>query len=407
MRIYFCNRYVTPDLSATSQILSDLATHLVARGMQVTLIGSRQRYDDACAVLPEVERIDGVDVLRVGRSRFGRDGLVGRGFDYLDYMRGAKRALKKQLQPGDLVVAMTDPPMLGASLAGFVEQRGARCVHWLQDLFPEVAEGVFGAGLRVPAAPFRWRRDHSLRRSAHAVVISQGMAARISALGVPNDRITVVENWTDSEAIRPLAAADNPLREAWGLRGKFVVGYSGNLGRAHDWKTMLEAATRLRGRDDIRFVLIGGGRGLRDFSAAAQARGIDNVMLQPYQPREALAHSLSLPDLHWLSLSPSLEGCIFPSKWYGILAAGRPSLFIGKKDGDIAQRMHAADIGLAVTPGDVEGACTAIERLAGDPGVAAGMGERARRLLDEHYTRDVAFTRWESVIQSMNSSDST
>src|SRR5690606_38187078 len=136
-----------------------------------------------------------------------------------------------------------------------------------------------------------------------------GMAQRIAARGVAGDRIAVVENWTDEAAIRPVAAHDNPLRQAWGLQGKFVVGHSGNLGRAHDWRTMLDAATALRDRDDIRFLMIGGGRGLQAFMAEAAARGLGNVSQRPYQSRAALAHSLSLPDLHWLSLHPALEGC--------------------------------------------------------------------------------------------------
>ncbi|MBS0227236.1 MAG: glycosyltransferase family 4 protein [Proteobacteria bacterium] len=404
MRIYFCNRYVTPDLSATSQLLTDLSTHLATRGMQVTLVGSRQRYDDAQATLPETERIDGVDVLRVGNSRFGRDGLAGRALDYLDYSRGVRRELTERLQPGDVVVAMTDPPLLGSALGRIAARRGAHCVHWLQDLFPEVAEAVFGGAVRMAAAPLRGWRNRGLRRSAQVVVISEGMAVRIAALGVPRERIMVIENWTDAESIRPLAAQDNPLRREWGLEGKFVIGYSGNLGRAHDWRTMLEVATRLRDRDDIRFVLIGGGRGLHEFSDEATVRKLDNVILKPYQPREALAHSLSLPDLHWLTLAPALEGCIFPSKWYGILAAGRPSLFIGKLDGEVAQRLHASQIGHAVAPGDVDGACAGIERLAGDPELVSAMGARARRLLDAHFTRDATFQRWDTMLTSIQTS---
>lgn len=401
MRVYFCNRYVTPDLSATSQLLTDLATDLAARGVSVTLLGSRQRYDDASALLPETERIDGVDVLRVGSSRFGRDGLLGRVLDYLDYLRGARRVLKAHLQPGDLVVAMTDPPMLGSALVGISSRRGAGCVQWLQDLFPEVADGVFGRGVRLLSAPLRVLRNRSLRRSRHLVLISEAMATRIAAVGVPRERITVIENWTDDVTIQPLAAADNPLRAAWGLQGKFVVGYSGNLGRAHDWRTMLETAAQLRDRDDIRFVLIGGGRGMREFADAVKAQGLENVRFQPYQPREALAHSLSLPDLHWLTLQLALEGCIFPSKWYGILAAGRPALFIGDTDGEIAQRLRESGCGWAVAPGDVAAARTGIERLATAPEEAAAMGERARALLDTRHTRPQALVRWGSLVDAL------
>lgn len=399
VRVFFFNRYVPPDHSATSQLLADLAGHLAAQGMAVTLVGSRQRYDDAGALLPERERIDGFDVLRVGGSRFGRDALAGRALDYLDYLRGARRVLKERARPGDLVVVMTDPPLLGTSLGALVERRGARCVHWLQDLFPEVAEGVYGRGARLLAMPLRWRRDRGLRRAAMVVTISGSMAALVAAAGVPRERIATIENWTDDEAIQPLAAGANPLRRDWGLEGKFVVGYSGNLGRAHDWRTLLEVATELRERDDIRFLLVGGGRGQQAFVAAARARGLDNVLLKPYQPRERLAHSLTLPDLHWLSLHPALEGCIFPSKWYGILASGRPALFVGDTRGELSMALSEIGSGLAVSPGDIDSTRTFIEKLASDASSATEMGRLARAYLETRNTRQAALKRWESLLR--------
>lgn len=400
MRIFFFNRFVAPDLSATSQLLADLAGHLAAQGMAVTLVGSRQRYDDAGALLPERERIDGFDVLRVGGSRFGRGALAGRALDYASYLRAARRVLDAQVSRGDCVVLMTDPPLLGAHLGLRARRRGARVVHWLQDLFPEVAEVLLGPAVRAGSGPLRWLRDRSLRQADRCVAISGAMARRLIARGVAPERVGVIENWTDENAVQPLAADANPLRGAWGLQGKFVVGYSGNLGRAHDWRTMLEVATGLRGRDDIRFLLIGGGRGQQALVAEARTRGLDNVLLKPYQSREQLAHSLTLPDLHWLSLHPALEGCIFPSKWYGIIAAGRPALFIGDPQGEIAQRLRAADCGAAVAPGDVPGARRCIERLAADPAAARDCGARARACLPPCAS---AFAAWHGLLSGLAS----
>lgn len=398
MRIFFFNRYVPPDHSATSQLLGDLASHLAAGGLQVVLVGSRQRYDDAGAMLPTSESIDGFDILRVGGTRFGRHSLAGRALDYLSYLLGAARVLWGQVGRGDIVVLMTDPPMLGMLLGPLVRWRGARCMNWLQDLFPEVAEALLGGGLRLPGAPLRWLRDRGLRNATCNVVISDGMAKRLVARGVDRERLAIVENWTDGEAIRPIAARDNPLRREWGLQDTFVVGHSGNLGRAHDWRTMLDVATALRDRADIRFVMIGGGKGLQAFAAAVAERGLDNVSLRPYQSRDALAWSLSVPDLHWLSLHPGLEGCILPSKWYGIRAAGRAALFIGATDGDVATRLRDTSTGYAIAPGDASGARACIERLAADPGQVLAMGARARHDLQ---ARDVALMRWREVIDSL------
>ncbi len=400
VRVFFFNRFVPPDHSATSQLLGDLAGHLAMQGVQVVLVGSRQRYDDPSAMLPEVGRIGGYDVIRVGSTRYGRHSLPGRALDYFGYLRGARAALKAHVQPDDVVVAMTDPPMLGTLLLPLARRRGARCANWLQDLFPEVAEVLLGRSFRIGGVPLRWLRDRGLHGADCNVVISEGMAARLAARAVPRARTTVVENWTDDDAVRPVAADDNPLRHAWGLRGKFVVGHSGNLGRAHDWRTMLDVATALRDRDDVHFLMIGGGRGLQAFMAQAESRGLRNVSLQPYQSRDALKHSLSLPDLHWLSLHPALEGCILPSKWYGIRAAGRPALFVGDTTGEVATGLRETASGFAFAPGDVSGVRACVERLADNPAQARSMGACARASLA---TREAALRRWCGVIDSLAS----
>lgn len=400
-RVFFFNRYVYPDHSATSQLLTDLAGHLADAGSRVLLVGSRQRYDDASAVLPREEQVAGFSIIRVGGTRFGRASLPGRMLDYLSYALGAGRVLLRDVRARDTVVMMTDPPMLGALLGPLARWRRARCVHWLQDLFPEVAEGLLGPlwrGWRT--APLRWLRDRSLRHAEQIVAISAGMASRLAARGIEAQRVLVIGNWTDDLAIRPVAAASNTLRAAWGLEGKFVVGYSGNLGRAHDWRTMLDVALQLSDRDDIHFVLIGGGHGLQEFAAQAQRAGMRNVSIHPYQSRADLALSLSVPDLHWLSLLPTLEGAILPSKVYGIQAAARPMLFIGDTGGELAAMLVEHGAGVAVAPGDVEKATQLILSLALEPERAAAMGLRGRRYLESEGSRALALDRWLQALRS-------
>ena len=138
-RVCFVNRYCYPDGSATSQLMTDLAGELSSRGWQVTMVGSNQRYDDASARLPATDRWRGVDIARVATTRFGRGSLAGRAIDYLSFCLGLPFVLWKVLRRGDVLVAKTDPPMLGVFAAPFTRLRGARTVNWLQDLFPEIA----------------------------------------------------------------------------------------------------------------------------------------------------------------------------------------------------------------------------------------------------------------------------
>jgi colanic acid biosynthesis glycosyl transferase WcaI len=403
VRIFCFNRYVYPDHSATSQLLTDLAEHLAGVGCEVVLVGSSQGYDAADAVVPAHEQVCGFEVMRVGGSRFGRNSLLGRSLDYLSYLLAAARLLRRHVVEGDVVVLMTDPPLLGTLLGPLARRRGARVINWLQDMFPEVAEVLLGAPIRWAGPPLRSLRNRSLRMADRNVVISRAMAVRVAAAGVTSAHIGLIENWTDEQLVLPVEPRDNPLRREWGVEGKFVVGYSGNLGRAHDWQTMLDVADSLREREDIHFVLIGGGKGAQAFAGAAAKRGLTNISVQPYQSRDGLSNSLSAPDLHWFSLHPALEGCILPSKLYGIQAAGRPALFIGATDGELATFLRDTGTGFAVAPGFASDACASIERLIGDPALAAAMGKRARQYLEANGTRRAALMHWQAIIASTSS----
>ena len=129
MRVIFLNRYFYPDHSATSQMLSDLAFFLAGAGAEVCVVTSCQRYDDAAAVLPARERIDGVEVHRVRTTRFGRDKLVGRAADYATFYLAAGWRLWRIARASDLIVAKTDPPLISVVAALVARRRGARLVN--------------------------------------------------------------------------------------------------------------------------------------------------------------------------------------------------------------------------------------------------------------------------------------
>jgi glycosyltransferase involved in cell wall biosynthesis len=335
MPLLFLNRFYAPDVSATAQLLTDLAEDLAARGEEVTVLTSRLRYDDPAARLPARERRNGVRVCRVWTSRFGRAWLPGRAIDYATFYLSATAALLAEARRGDLVVAMTDPPLLSVPAALVAGLRGARLVLWCQDLFPEIAAAH---GLRFARGRLgrllRALRDWSLRRAETVVAIHPTMASRLAALGVPEARIRVIENWAPT-GIRPVPHAANPLRREWGLAGpsramgnseekdRFVVAYSGNLGRVHDPAHVIDLVRRTSGRG-VTWLFIGGGAGMAELARVVEAEKLPDVLFRPYQPRERLAESLSVADLHLVSLHPAFEGLVWPSKIYGIEAAGRP-----------------------------------------------------------------------------------
>lgn len=347
-------------------MLSDLAFHLARRGWDVGVITSRQLYDDPAARLEPTERVRGVDVRRVRTTSFGRASLPLRALDYASFYASAWLALRRERQ--SLVVALTDPPLI--SIVAALASR--RVVNWVQDLFPEVATAV---GIRMPAMLARLR-DWSTRRARMNVVIGESMRNRIRGATV------VRHNWAGGDL--------HPTPRTPGA--PFTVVYSGNLGRVHDVDTLVAAMEHL---PDVRFRMIGGGAGMDRLAA----RAIANVTIEPYVPRDALLDSLGDADVHLVSLKPELEGLVVPSKFYGVLAVGRPVLYVGRPDGEIGKLVREARCGLVVEPGDVPGLVEAIRRLARERAWREELGRHGRSLYEDRFDSQAAFRDWERILR--------
>lgn len=397
MRIVCINRFFWPDHSATSQLLADLAFHLAAQGDVVMVITGRQRYNDALAALVPLELKDNVQIVRVWSTRFGRTWLVGRLLDYLSFYVSAFWALLWHTKSGDVVVSKTDPPMIGVLAAVLACVRPIRRINWLQDVFPEVAQVArIQLSRGMSGSIVRWIRDWSLR-SAINVVPGNRMAALLELRGIAT--VMVLPNWADGASILPLPVSGHPLRKEWGLQGKFVIGYSGNLGRVHDTAAIVAAADVLRDNQEIVFLFVGGGNQSELLKAEAERRRLSNIIFRAYQPREMLGLSLTLPDVHLVSLRPEFEGLVVPSKFYGIAAAGRPCIFIGDSDGEIARLLFEGDCGLTVPDSDGAALAQAIVKLRADQVRCNQMGADARKLFEAEFDMPLALARWRALLK--------
>ncbi len=205
------------------------------------------------------------------------------------------------------------------------------------------------------------------------------MADRIALKLVPPERIVTIPVWSRRDEIYPTPRAVNPLRKSLGLEDTFVAMYSGNMGLAHSFDEFLEAARRMRHRADIAFLFVGGGPREREVKAAIEREGLTSIRLLDYVPRSQLHVSLSLADVHLISMRSEMTGIVVPGKLYGAMAAGRPALFVGPEHCEPADTIRSAGCGFTVSPGDVDALCAALERLARDPSVGRRMGERGAR----------------------------
>jgi glycosyltransferase involved in cell wall biosynthesis len=216
--------------------------------------------------------------------------------------------------------------------------------------------------------------------------------------GVPEDKLRVIHNWADGELIHPIRPENNGLRREWGLNGKFVVGYSGNMGRVHEFETVLRAIEVLRKDSGTAFLFIGGGAQREWLEVRVRERGLSSVRFLPYQARDRLAESLSVPDVHLISLRPEVEGFVVPSKFYGIAAAGRPTIFVGGTDGEIADLVNESRCGIAVRAGDSEGLLAAISQLRDDVALREEYGRNARRIFGQRFDKHIALAAWGAIL---------
>jgi colanic acid biosynthesis glycosyl transferase WcaI len=375
MKVCFLNRSYWPDTGATGQLLTELAEDLALQhGMQVTVI-TGPPLASGSGRLPRQEVRNGVTVIRAHGTSLSPRRFAARALNYVTYF-GAALLAALRLPRQDVVVALTDPPIIG--LAALAARRRGAFVFYCQDIFPEVATLL--TDFRSPAVDrFLERVNRLLVRKADAVVaLGDTMATRlVEGKGADRARLRIIHNWADTTAIAP-APQRNTFSEAQQLAGKFVVLHAGNMGQSQNLDTVIDAADLLRDRSDIVFVFIGDGTGRAALEHSVATRQLPNVRFFPYQPREQLRWTYATASLFIVSLKPGLAGYIVPSKLYGILAAGRPYVAAVEDDSEVAQITDRYACGVRVTPGDARQLADAVLALETDTPRREAMGARAR-----------------------------
>jgi glycosyltransferase involved in cell wall biosynthesis len=401
--IAFINRFFYPDESATSQILTDVAIHLAAQGWAVTAFTGRHA-DNHAKPLASKDEHQGVRIRRLWSLNLGKRSLLMRLLEFASFYPSALLALLRELKPGQLVVAKTDPPLISLIVALAAKARGAKLLTWNQDLYPEVASELGTPLLGGPTGKFlRLLRNRAFRAANLNIVIGDRMGRHLRAEGVAGERIVTIPNWSDDHGTAgDWDEASRAIRADWGLReDDFVVAYSGNLGRAHEGETIFGAAKLLAGRQNIRFLIVGGGEENEKLRTRVSEAQLQSFLFKPHQPRERLGAVLALANVHWLSLRPELEGLIVPSKLYGILAAGRPVIAVTAADGEAAEIIHRHGCGTTISPGNANALAATIESWASMPEELARMGEQGRVASMKHYSKSAALARWLSVVTQL------
>jgi hypothetical protein len=380
-KIVFITQVYPPDPAAVGQQLADVASDLAARGRSVTVLTADRGYDDPTVRYPRHQTRDGVRIVRLRWSSFGKRSMVVRLAGGLSFiLQATLRALfTRDVSRLVLTTVPVMSPLAGAALA-LMGRFGV--VYWIMDLNPDqlVALGVIKRGSLLVRGLDRCN-VLLLRHAAAVIVCDQYMAQRVRHKLDPGDRLHVVTPWAHDQHLEPVPHDVNPFRATHIADGRRVVMYSGNHALTNPLGTLLEAAERLVDDRRLMFLFVGGGAGKKE----VERRRLPNVLSLPYQPFEKIKYSLSAADVHVVTIGSSVVGIVHPSKIYGAMAVGRPILAFGPRQSHVGE-IVAQGTGWQLEHGDVDGAVAALRVIAELPADALeAMGSRAKTLLRERF----------------------
>ena len=303
----------------------------------------------------------------------------------------------------DVAFIDSTPPIQGLKLPIVRLFRKCPVVYNAQDLFPDTLSGT---GLAKKGGLLwkigSWVARVTFNNTDKIIAISEDIKRTlVEEKGIPADKVVVVYNWVDSDAVVPIAKEENPLFEEFGLnREKFHVVYAGNLGNAQNINIVVDAAARLRHNENVEFVVFGSGGLESDIRARIETEGLKNLRLLPLQPVERVKYVYSLGDVCLVSCKEGLGGSAMPSKTWSILSCGRPVL-ANFDEGELQMILTKNQLGVFTKAGDLEGFVEAISQLAAEPEKCEKMGARGRQFILDNLTKDAGTRKYAEVLRSV------
>ena len=394
-RLLVLNQYYWPGVEATAQLLTDLCEALADEYEIRVLTGMLHGHE----LLPHRVERNGVEIVRVHSTAFERSRLGLRGLNYVSYL-GASLVTALAGPKPDLVLCMTDPPVIGDVGLAVSKRFGVPLLVISEDVFPEIATKLRRLESPILVGVLRQLVRLYLKRADRVVAIGETMRQRLEAKGAPVDRLRVIPNWIDTGSITP-REHENEWRSEQKLTGRFVVMHSGNVGHAQDLDTLVRATTFLRDLDDLAVVIVGFGARHAEIQSLAGRLETDRVRFLPYQPRDVLPLSLAAGNLHFVGLARGLSGYVVPSRLYGILAAGRPVIVSADADSETAQVVSDVGCGVVLPPGRPELVARVIRDAYDGKLDLEDMGRRGREYVTAEADRAVAVGRYRTVLREL------
>ena len=416
-KILIYAHYYAPDVASTGQILQDLAEGMTDE-FDVTVICTVPSYTGKIAEEYKEkkffsEEIAGVHILRVPVPEFTKSSKKSRIKNLLAYYLGARKATG-MVGEQDYVFAISQPPIMGGMLGVYGKKKlGAKLIYCIQDFNPEqiMATGYFKFKAILKAA--MWLDKRSCRKSDLVVTVGRDLCKtleqRFQGEIVPN--YVMINNWIDEKEIYPLLTDNEGVtafRREYGLDGKFVFMYSGNIGLYYDLEGLIRVIGEFQnaktpdGRE-VMFAFVGAGSVLDKLKKYQKEHQLEHVVFIPYQDKDKLIFSLNAADVHWCVNAKGIKGISCPSKFYGIAAVGKPVLAVLEPESEVRMLIEEIGCGQCAEPGDYQMIRKNIQWFidhAGDENLAR-MGSRGRAYLMEHLTKVLSIAKYTEAIRKI------
>ena len=392
--ILFLNEFFHPDICASAVVATDHLTRLAEMepAWKITVLAGNRAWNDPARIYPPEETYAGLKIIRVNRPAVRRS-LLGRGIGFAILHRNVLRAAKA-LGPVDLVIGTTAPPQGGILAAKIARAKKCPFIYKVLDLYPDVA--VTLARLRERSFIHRrWLRWDTLamQNAAAVVTISTPISDRIARLrNINPKKLYTIHDGYDPARIAP--PQQNRFRQQHVPEGKFVVQYAGNMGLSHPFETILASAKLLAdSQPDILFQFIGDGPNRSQLESGATK----NMSRIPFQPAEKLGEVLATADVGLICQEEKMFDQALPYKIYALLAAGKPCIFIGSDQSEIARWLLTAGAGRVISQGDANGLAGAIVDLRQSKQRDV-MAQAARQLFEARFNSIRAAESWRDLI---------
>ncbi len=391
-----------PEETSTGYYLTRIAEGL-AQFYSVDVLCSQPTYSERGIRAPEREEHNGVRIQRCRGTTLNKDLLIFRLINLstisISIFFNALRKIREQ----DIVLVVTNPPLLPFLINWVCKLRGARCLLLIHDVYPEI---MVAAGMlrdsSILARGVAWFTRRLYQSVCRIIVLGQDMADLVAGkLNGESSKIGIIPNWADLDLVSPGDRSKNVLLRDLGITHQFVIGYAGNMGRTHDIESLYQAANVLSHEDEIHFLFIGSGAKKQWLEHTLQDKPLPNLTVLPRVPREDLATILNACDVAIISFVPRMAGVSVPSRMYNIMAAGKPIIAIADENSELAMVVKEAQIGWVVPPGNVDQIVAAIQEARTNPASLADMGRRARQVAEARYSFERVIGSYHNLIQSL------